>query len=353
MPTHFKWKVNGKKKLHKPTKKAFRQPPWDNSITDLTNYQLTPDEIKRRHVIHKSKNAEIAKLELIEKYHPSLKNTSDSSINNIENEHNSHQVIQDYLSVPFVTIPPVQSTKDSIDNTAINEDCKNRTNYHWINENFENVNVNTSFQAKYFHQELQVDPYDIQELLLNLQRKLNIEDSDKSTETDETETCVSSVTSLFIKTLDKLSQKYVKIQEELKKEKKARHRLQKEVEGLKLIVNEVMQNVTSLHEKVNNSNTVNCSQISFCNQQCQTDLTSDIPTRDDPINANNKISFNNEDKCFTASAMINNNVSELSNMTSVNCNCSSVTQGCVLPHQWTKAIMLKPPIQLDLNTYKS
>lgn len=350
MPAHFKWKVNARKK-HKPAKKPINQPPWDNSVTDLTEYQLTPEEVLRRHIVHKSKNTEIAKLELLEKQHMNTKNKTDFEINPLE----SFEDKKTYNSDPSITFKSRLSVKESMDNGEINKDyCNYETKHIWINEKSELVNdMKNDLKIGYIQKNPQFDCYDMQELLLNFQRKLNIEESEDF-KIDETNNCISNITSLFIKSLDKLNQKYIKICEELKAETRVRYYLEKEVGKLKLLLNEVIENVTSLQNEMKN----NSPNVITLDQQCQTDHSLEIPSKAPSVinSTNREILTNNKSVQFPTNTLPMASFSELSGNMGVNGNYySCINQSCYasLPQQWTKAIMLKPPIQLDLNIFNS
>ncbi|XP_066890733.1 spindle and centriole-associated protein 1 isoform X7 [Kogia breviceps] len=57
----------GRKALKVKKKKMSVKQEWDNTVTDLTVHQATPEDLIRRHEIHKSKNRALAHWELQEK----------------------------------------------------------------------------------------------------------------------------------------------------------------------------------------------------------------------------------------------------------------------------------------------
>lgn len=57
----------GGRKTLKVKKKTSVKQEWDNTVTDLTVHRATPEDLIRRHEIHKSKNRALVHWELQEK----------------------------------------------------------------------------------------------------------------------------------------------------------------------------------------------------------------------------------------------------------------------------------------------
>ncbi|XP_046282691.2 spindle and centriole-associated protein 1-like [Marmota monax] len=58
---------SGRKTLKVKKKKTSVKQEWDNTVNDLTVHRATPEDLVRRHEIHKSKNRALVHWELQEK----------------------------------------------------------------------------------------------------------------------------------------------------------------------------------------------------------------------------------------------------------------------------------------------